>query len=801
MNFLRDFRLAARVLARSPGFALAALAVLTLGIGANTAIFSVVDSVLLRPLPYRDPARLVAIFESEKDHPAMNVSGPNFRDWRTQASAFSGMAAWTNSAADLIGGAEPDRVMAAVVSKDFFPMMGAHPLVGRLFRPDEERRNAPLVAVIGENLWRRSFNADANVPGRVVRLDGTNFTVVGVLPSRFDFPRLADVWVSAEPWWDDNEGRDAHNFHVLARLREDTALPHARVQMTTIAARIAQAYPSTNRGVTARVLPLQTAAAAKIAPTLQLLLVAVSFVLLIACANVANLLLCRAAGRQREMSIRAALGAGAWQLIRQLLAESLSLSLLAGLLSMALVVWTRGMLNTLVPPRMLPVDSIAIDWRVLSFALAVSFAVGVLFGLVPAVHGLRADVHEALKAAGSRTVGSASSGRFRSALIAAEVAISLVLMAGAGLAFRSLTALRGVDAGFDPRNLTIVEMALSPGDHLQHPVALYRQILERVGAMRGVADAALISSPPLGEMNPNGGFEIADRPIADRRKVPWATYTTVSEDYFAAMKIPIRRGRAFAPSDERNPNVAVVSEGMARRLWPAGDALGHRIRFFGFEQNPQWLRIVGIAGDVRQDNLADQPDDQVYVPYFQNLRYGAGYLSLVVRTRGPAPWIDGDIRRRIRAMDGKSVLRFTSMDAYVARNIAAPRLRALLLSGFAAFALILAGVGLYGVISYAAANRVREAGVRLALGAQRNDIVALFVRGSLPMIAAGLATGTGAALVLSRLARSFLFAVSPADPATFVLSALFLGSVALAAALIPALRASRTDPLTALREE
>jgi putative ABC transport system permease protein len=729
----------------------------------------------------------------------MNVSGPNFRDWRAQASAFSGMAAYGIYPVDMIGGSEPDRVMAATVSQGFFRMMGAQPLLGRTFTADEERLGGPLTAVIGEHVWRRLFQADPHVIGRTIRMDGTVWTVVGVLPVAFDFPHLADAWVSAEPLWEET-GRDAHNFHVLGRLRAGATLGQAQAQMTTVALRIARAYPHENGGVTAKVAPLQAWAATKMAPTLLLLFGAVLFVLLIACANVANLLLCRAAGRQRELSIRAALGAGRWQLMRQLLAEGIVLSLAAGALSIALAVWTRGLLELVVPPNQFLAGSIAIDWRVLGFALAIALAAGIAFGLAPALHAWRADVNDALKRAGSRSIASGPGSRFRAALIAAEVAISFLLLAGAGLTLRSLANLRSVDTGFDPRNLTVAEMAVGQGDHLREPQQLYQEIVSRVRAFPGVDAVALTDAPPISTFNVDGGFEIAGSP-RDPHDSPWAVYTLVSDDYFAAMRIPVRRGRIFEASDTSRPNVAVVSEGLSRRLWPAGDAIGHQIRFFGFEQHPQWLTIVGICGDVRQFDVAARPADQVYVPWYQNARYRAGYLSLVVRARVSRATLNPALRREVRALDRDSVLRFTSMEQYIADNTAAPRLRAWLLSGFAAFALALAAIGLYGVISYAAAGRIREAGLRMALGAARGDIVALFLRGSLPMIGAGILAGGAAALGLSRAIRGFLYEVGPADPATLISVALFLTAVALCAGLIPALRASRTDPAVALREE
>ncbi len=800
MNFLRDLRLAVRVLRKSPAFTITALLVLTLGIGANTAIFSVVNAVLIRPLPYRDAGRLMALYESDRDHPAMNVSGPNFRDWRAQAPAFSGMAAYGSYPVDMLGGSEPDRIIGATVSKGFFRVMGARPMLGRTFTADEERLGGPLTVVIGERVWRRLFHGDPHVPGRTVRMDGTDWTVIGVLPASFDFPRLADAWVSAEPLWE-NTGRDAHNFHVIGRLRGGATPEQAQAQMATIAARIAKTYPEANRGVTAKVEPLQAASARKIAPTLLLLLGAVSFVFLIACANVANLLLCRAAARQKEFSIRAALGAGRGQLMRQLLAEGIALALAAGALSVALALWTRGLLQLLVPEKLLLAGSIAIDWRVLSFALAVALAAGIAFGLAPALYAMGADVNDALKRAGARGVASGSGSRFRAVLISAEVAISFVLLAGAGLTVKSLARLREVDAGFDPRNLTIAEMAVSPGDHLKQPAPLYRELLNRVRAFPGVEGAALTSAPPLAEMNPNGAFEVAGVKLDDPRKAPWAFYALVSDGYFHSMRIPLRSGRAFEAADVANPNVAVISEGLARRLWPAGNAIGRQIRFFGFEQKPQWLSIIGVAGDVRQIGIASPADDQVYVPYYQNPRYQAGYLSLVVRARGSEATLDREIRGQVRTLDPDSVLRFTSMQKYIAENVATPRLRAVLLSGFAAFALALAAIGLYGVISFAVTNRIREAGVRMALGAARSDIVALFVRGSLPMIGAGILAGGAASLALSRVIRSFLYDVSPADPGTLVSMALFLGAVALCAGLIPAVRAGRTDPAVALREE
>lgn len=813
-----DIRYALRTLVRSPGFVIVTILVLALGIGANTAIFDVVNAVLIRPLPYDHPEQLYSLAEARYGGNSMQVAAPNFRDWRERAGLFDSMAAYWSGPTSVAGGREPERIDTAVVSAGFFRVMGAHPLLGRVFRPEEERAGGTPVAMIGEAFWRRGFGGETDVLGKALTVDGKNYTIAGVLPEGFDFPRLAEVWIPT--YIDiDGTGRSAHNYRVVGRLRPGVSFTAADAQMTAIMQTLERQYPDSNKGLRTRITPLQQQAAAGIRPTLILLLASVGFVLLIACVNVANLLLARAASRRREIAVRMALGAGPRRLLRQLLTESVLLSLAGGLFGLLIALWANESLSALIPAKMMPVAGIPLDSRVLGFVLGLSVFTGILFGLAPALSATHLDVNEGLKAS-SRSVAGGG-GRLRSGLIVFEIALSFVLLAGAGLTTKSLLALENVDPGFRSQDVTVAELSfpvtvnyddlmpyvraakpLPPEimDAFRKPVRQYQALIDGMRSAPGVVDAAATSAIPLLDFGRNGSFDVEGRPDAPGQKEGnWLEYTTVSDSYLQALGIPLRQGRFFRPGDRTHPNLAIINESAARKFWPGKSPIGARIRFPSFELQPPWLTVVGVVGDIRNYNLASEPVMAAYVPMEENPIVSSNMSVVVKAARGvPAAAF---LRRAIRAINNQTPIKITSMDAIEGESVETPRLRSLLIGTFAVFALCLAAIGIYGVISNTVSQRIQEIGVRMALGASSPAVLRLLLGQAGRLTLLGVVLGIAVSLALVRLLRGFLFGVSPTDPATFVTLALALGAIGVLAGLAPAWRAARLDPVTALRED
>ena len=809
------FRYTVRTLLKSPGFAAATILVLALGIGANTAIFSVLNTVLLQPLPYPRADRIVTLAETNKGKGPVQVSGLDFKDWRSRATAFQSMAAYEWEPVNFNGGKEPEQVIAAGVSRGFFSVMGTGPVLGRTFAPDEERIGGTPVAVIGERLWKRQFAGDPGVIGRTVKILQKAYTVVGVMPASFDFPKQAEAWVSLE-LEADVSARSAHNYRVIGRLKSGVPVEQARAQMTAIAKQLEAQYPDSNHDMGASVVPLWDQNTRQIRPTLYLLAGAVWFVLLIACANAANLLLSRGLARQKEVAIRAALGASRGRLIRSFLMEAALLSSVAGALGLLLSWWGADFLGRMVPPDLFPAGAMALDYRVLAFVVLASAFTALVFGLVPALHTSRADLNDALKVASSRTSTSRSGQRTRGALIVVEVAVSFVLLAGAGLTLKSLLRLQSVNPGFDGHGVMVAELSFPHQEDFNpfaeperalmegnKSVRAYDQLLERVRRIPGVLVAGTASSIPLTGFKPNGGFLIEGRPAPKPGYEPYMDYRLVSEDYFRTLQIPLKAGRTIETADRANPNVAIINETAAREFFPGGEraALGQRIRFFGFGGlKPQWLTVIGVVGDIHDASLSAVPEPAAYAPYFQN-PWVAAYMSLVVRTQPGAGSIEEQVRAAAHAVNPETPVKFTSMDAIEAASIATSRLRSTLISLFAGFALILALAGIYSVISYTAAQRVQEIGIRMALGAKRRDVLALLIRQGLIWTALGAGIGLAGSLAMGRVLRGFLYGISPADPSVLSLLTVALLGMALLASFIPAWRASRLDPLIALRDE
>ena len=805
-----------RTLRKSRGVALVAVLALALGIGANTAVFSVVNAVFLRPLPYPDAGRLVTILETN-DNDRTSVAYPDFLDWRPQASAFEAMAAVGPYEATLESRLPAERLPVTYVSADFFRILGMHPLLGRDFRAEDDRQGAHPVAILSNRIWRTNFGGDPAILGATVNLDRRPYTVIGVLPAGFRFYNPANVFV---PLSDTVTRqmlalRENHNaLDVIARLKPGTSLPEAQAQMNTIASRLRSAYPASNTGIGAQVIALRERISGEARQPLTVLLAAVSLVLLIACVNVASLLLARAADRRGEMAMRAALGASRWHVLRQLLLESLILAIAGGLLGILICSWSFAGLARLIPAS-INAGGIGIDWRVLGYTLLISVFTGVLFGLVPAFDAWRMDLIGALRD-GGRTTGGSASARLRDGLVVAEVALALVLLTGAGLLLRTLTSLMNVPLGFQSNHLLTARISLP--DSRDYPpertAAFFNSMVSNVKAIPGVSAAGCISHMPLRGFFSSMVWFRDDRPVPERGKLPGAEQRVASPEYFATMGIPLLRGRLLTPADGRITNfrleeamqwfrtnhfAALISESMAKRYWPNEDPVGKTFRPGFPEMGLQPVKIVGVVGDVR-----DYGPDRDLLPtfYWSSYHFPQRGVTLVARTRGDPAAIVPDVRHAIAALDSAAtVSEVATAESIVDDAVASRRLNMQLLGVFAGLALLLAGVGIYGVTSYAVNRRTQEIGVRVALGAAPWSVVRLVVGKAIVLGLIGVLIGTAAALMLARLIAGMLFGVKPADPLTLCTVGAILLVLSIAASCAPARRATRISPILALRSE
>jgi predicted permease len=804
----QDARYGLRALAGAPGFTAAAVLALALGIGATTAIFSVVDAVLLRPLPYRDPARLAVLL-----HRGRNPVAPaNFLDWKRDASSFESMGAADFWQANLTGVDTPERVQGLHVTANLLPMLGVPPLIGRLFAPDEDAPGRDHTVVLGYRLWQRRFGGDPSVLGRTVTLDGEAHTVVGVMPRGFEFPpfwaRGAEMW-AAMPLADRAANRTAQSPRVFGRLSPGTSLPQARAEIATLTGRLEQAYPGTNRDV--RVLSLDDVVVGDVRPALLVLLGAVAFVLLISCANVAHMLLARAAARHKEVALRVALGASRGRMIRQLLTESVLLASIGGAAGVALAAAATRAVVAFGPADIPRLDATELDLRVLVFAVGVSFLTGIAFGLAPAVQASAPDLNRGLRESERGSTAGAGRHRLRRLLMASEVSLALVLLVGAGLMIRTFVALRGVDPGFHPDHVltAVVSVTGSPAAAPGRRLAFYRDVLERVRAMPGVVSAGAINHLPLAGDVWGVPFAVEGRPRPAVGESPHATFRAVLPGYFETMGLPLVRGRDFDDRDALGaPGSVVVNEWMARRHWPGEDPIGRRITFDDLDKNPQWFTVTGVARDAARSDWAAPPEEEVYLPLLQSQRYLESpqpqytYLTVVARTRSDPAALVPALREAVRSADrGVTLSEVQTMDEVVARATASPRFYLLLLGTFAAVALALAAVGIYGVMSYSVARRTNEIGIRMALGARPADVLRLVMGEAGWVAAAGGAAGLLVAALLTRLMAGLLYGVAATDPVTFAAVLTVLTMVALVATYVPARRAVRVDPLAALRTE
>ena len=806
-SFFRDLRYSARTLIKSPGFTAVAVLALTLGIGANTAIFSVVNSVLLRPLPYSDPERLMQLWESNtsKGRSEIPASYPNFADWRDQNHVFEQVVAYSDWTFNLTGSGEPERIRSAIVSPAFFSALGNKPIRGRVFVPGEDERGKDLVAVISESLWQRRFGSDPNIVGRSLNLDDKSFTVVGVIARGAQAPLLSgeiELWAPVSHGFGFTN-RYGHYLNVIARLKPDATPQQAQADMNTIAGRLEQQYPESNKGLSVRVVSLGEQIVGNFRTSLLVMLAAVVFVLLIGAANVANMLLARAAARQKEMAIRTALGAGRWRIVRQLLTESMLLSLISGILGLLVAIWGIQLLVALSPADLPRVKEVTIDLRVLGFTFGVSVLTGILFGLLPALQASRPNLNERLKAGGRSATSGINRQRLRGSLVIAEIALSLVLLVGAGLLIRSFQRLQAVNPGFNPTNVLTMQLDLSGPKYKTgaQVIAFHDQLLERLKQLPGVQYASTRTFVPIAS---DASFAYLRFNVEGRQgdvsEPPVAYYNGVSPDYFQTMMIPLLNGRGFNDRDLRgSQNVAIVNSALARRYFGAEDAVGKRI---SLEDNPKegdWVTIVGIAGDTKPRELRSEPVAELYMPYDQQPEPG---MSLMIRYREGGAGVAAAVRSEVLSLDkDQPVYSIRTLDSVLSESVAGPRFRTLLLGIFAGVALILAGVGIYGVISYAVSQRTQEIGIRMALGARASDVLKLIVKGGMMLVLIGVAIGLAGAFALTRLLTTLLFGVTPTDAVTFATVSAGLIVVALFACFIPARRATKVDPLVALRYE
>lgn len=799
---MTDLRYALRQLIKSPGFAAVTILTLALGIGACTAIFSVVSAVLLRPLDYPDPARLVVIRETQLPaFPEFSVSPPNYLDWEKQTKSFEKLAAYSGSRINLTGDGEPQQLVGVKATAQYFDVYGIKPALGRTFLPEEDAPGKNHVVVLSYPFWQRVFGGAADVVGRPIQLNGEPYTVVGVAPSGFGLASKVDAWMpmAFEPKETANDNRGAHYINVAGRLRPGVTVAQAEAELKVLAAQLATQYPDSNKGWSIFMMPLQDYSVRDVRTVLYTLLGAVGCVLLIACANIANLLLARATARHREISIRAALGASRARLVRQLLTESVLLALCGGIAGLFLARWGLDALLALAPTNLPRTNDIRLDSGVLIFSLGLSVATGLVFGIAPAWLAARTDMNESLKQGSRGSTEGGARGRLRNALVVIEVTFALMLLGGAGLLARSFMQLAHVDPGFTPENATLLRVSLPQKKYglPEQQTAFANALIERMKNLPGVQAVGLTHSMPLvGDYVL--GFNIEGRPAIAPSDLPNTNYYAVTPDYFRAMGIRLVRGRVFtAQDDAKAPRVALINETLARQHFPNEDPIGKRINI---TNGPDaWREIVGIVGDIKQYGVDKTTTNQSYEPFAQ---VPFSSLNVVIRSSGSPAALLGAIRPAVYAVDkDQPIGTIRPLEEIMAESIARQRFAMTLLTVFSLVALVIAAVGIYGVMAYSVVQRTGEFGIRMALGAQQRDVLRLVLAQGGKLIGLGLIIGLAATLAASRAMGSMLFNTSAQDPLTLGTITVLLGAVALIACLLPANRATKVNPIEALRAE
>jgi len=813
-SLFKDIRFGLRTLRKNPSFAAVALVTLALGIGANVAIFSVVNAVLLRPLPYPNADRLVAISANSLEAPEIAVAYPDYLDWRTQQTVFEEMSARLPTGGVITGANEPERVIGRMVTPSFFPTLGVQPALGRAFTEAEDSPGAPAVMVISYGLWQRQFGGSSDAIGKSITFNGAPWTIVGVMPSWFDFYGRTNInndfftplgRLNSEEFMQD---RKSHAVMVNARLKPGVTLEQARAELNAISARLATQYPSSNTGIGATTRLLLDDYIGDARQSLRVIFTTVIFMLLIACANVANLMLARASTRRREIALRLALGASRWRIGRQLVTESLILALAGGVLGVLLATWGVRVLSSIDTGDMSRMDEVNIDARVLGFTFLITLIVGVLSGLVPALQTSHLELNETLKK-GNRTSSAGAGGRLRRSLVSLEIALALMLLVGAGLTIRSFQRLTAVEPGFDSQNILTFRMRLPDAKYKDgsQTFAFCREAMSKVSALPGVERVAVATGFPLGRSTDTGYLvEGQAEPLPGHG--PSAARQDVSETYHGVLGIPLRSGRLFSEQDtENSPLVVIVDEELVAKTFPnqtASEVIGKRIRFTG--DNDGWREIVGIVGHVKQTGLNEESRPQIYRPWTQlSPKYRSSYMratDMLVKTSVAPDSLIGAIKREIRVIDkDQPIAQVQTLDDKLSETIAPQRFTLFLLGLFAFIALLLAAVGIYGVMAYAVTQQTQEIGVRMALGARPFDVLKLVVTQGLSLVVIGVVLGLAGAFAATRLMISLLFEVTPTDPISFVVVTLVLTVSALLACCIPAFRATKVDPLVALRHE
>lgn len=810
---IQDLKYGLRVLRKNAGFSIVAVVVLALGIGANTAIFSVVNAILIRPLPFADADHLVAVWHTPPPKsfpgiPRFSVSAANFTDWRAQNTVFEDMAIYSGKSLDITGGDKPEHIRAVRVSKGFFPVLGVKPIVGRTFLPEEDQLGHDHEAVLTYAFWQSHFGGNRNIVGQQIYLNGEPHTVVGVMGPKMTFPDWEQqLWLPMA--WTPKEAavRGEHHSLVIARLRPGVQLSQAQQQMSAISDRLAHQYPEDDKDWGALVLPLRDDIVGNTKPMLLVLLGAVALVLLIACANVANLLLARSLARSKEIAIRTALGASRRRLVQQLLFETIILAIAGGLAGLIVAHFGITLILHFLGRQVPASTKIGLDGQVLGFSLLLSLLTGIIAGLVPALRLSKANVNETLKQ-GMGRAGDSGGNRTRAILVVCEVSLALMLLAGAGLMIRTLWNLHNTSAGFDSQNVLTMSLPV-PGNRYksaEEEVLFWNQLISRVRALPGVEEAAVIDDLPT-EGGSHQPIAIEGRPAQALSEQPEVDVRVMTPGYLRAMHIPLLRGRDFTDADNMSSTqVALVSESMAKKFWPNEDVVGKRLTLSFV---PGVVReIVGVVGDVKMDGLAQtEPSPSLYTPVAQlttppTVDWHSFGLEMVVRTKTPPDTLASSITNAIHEISpAQSVVHVMTMDNLLAESVSQERFSMLLLATFAGLALVLAAMGIYSVLSYAVRRRVREIGIRIALGAQTADVLRLVIIEGMKPAVIGLAIGVIAALLISRVMASQVFGVKPTDPATFASVSGLLAVVALLATVIPALRATHVDPMKTLRDE